>query len=1353
MRKRAQLKMPESTPSQPETARHEEVKKERKQFHFKKNWWISICLIAVFFLVLFLNTYFNFISNTNINPDGTTLSDKFYVSGPDPYYNLRLVEQTMETGQYPYYGARDPLLNYPLGQTGGRAPLLVMSALGFSRFLVPFMSEMDAVGYSMQFVPALFGALLVFPVYYIGKTLFGRKEGLLAAFLLALIPIHIGSGHGSAYGLFDHDSINLFLFFMTFMFLVYSIKEKDRMRSFLYACLGGTALGALALVWTEAEFLFTVIAVYAVVQIIIDIFLKKIEIKFWITTSTILLLGYFISLPVIVNLNRVLSLPLLLGIFIAVFGLLYVFLERKKIPWILSLPTIFAIGAIATIVIVFTSDFLANIPGLSPLVKIANIIKGTGIYGNKVSLTIAEAHTSAISSTVMSYGPAIYWLAWAGFIFLIYQYAKQKWRRDYLFIIVLFIINIWLTGLAGRFLNDMVPVVALLSAWITVFLITKVDYKQMVRNIRNAGGGFRGLRKGIRIYHILGVLFVVFLILLPNGYLALDAAVPRGVLTKNGTSTMKLDYLGMKDDESAFGAGSGKEQYWVDALTWLSKQDTNIEPPENRPAFISWWDYGFYTVAVGDHPVVADNFQDGIPPAANFHTSTTETEAVAIWIVRMLEGTRAHTESEEFSPEVIAAFDKYLDENTTHNITNWFFHPDQSPSYHTIVGEPYYGEDYTGTKLLVGDQYSQNAYYHDISQLFNSTLSDEQITNLYKDIQKATGYNIRYYGVEGYDMDIFNVFTFLADKGSYGFTTSEDDYFMTQYTDKNGKTYNISQVLDLQKRYTQQQIYDLQLKPGTVTKDAFYNTMVYRVYKGLKDQAYPTFGLRHFALKYISKYPYGNYPAVIIAKYYEGAYINGTIFCNGTEVPFVQSVVYDEFEAPHDYQINYDGNYSLLVPGGNITLRFAYYGEVPLKEIRFNQTGLFAPISEEEATREVSDYTRIINITVNTSTLEGYLYENKNSNTTYEPGIDTPLAGVTVQLIDEFSQQGTTYNLITDAQGHYIATNLFPSKYNVSAIQNGFTLHSQSVIVSPDHHYYNMSKPLPAAVSGTTYYDWNKDLKYNAGEEVGSVHIDLLYTKLDGTKMLVNSLTSSAQGAYSFTSLVPGAYTLNATKLNASTGYHDYSSSPAITIAANTTLSHNLSLRFTPIKVSGITAYQGTGIKEVTVTFKPDSSVANNTAVQATATTDANGAYSASIYPGTYNITVDKKSGATPVYSFTGHLVILRGEGVKTYPIALVKHSVTVSGTVTYNSLNKANITIPFTESLDIENNTAIDQTVLSTATGYIAELAAGSYNINITQLVNENGVNATYTYRGQITILPTDTIKTYNIVLTRVET
>ena len=293
MRKRAQRKSIPVT----KTPSVKKIRTEKKPTHVKKNWWIALSLVGIFFLVLFLNAYFNLTSEVSINQGGTGLN-KFYLSGPDPYYNMRLVETTVETGKYPFYSDNDPLLNYPLGESGGRPPLLNMLALGFSRFFVPFMSETDAIGYSMQFLPALFGALLIFPVYYLGKTLFGRKEGLVAAFLVPLIAIHIGSGHGSAYSLFDHDSLNLLLFFISFLFLIKGVKEKDAWKSVLYALLAGVSLAALSLTWVEAQFLYVVIALYAVIQMLVDIFTDKIEPRVFRTAFITLLAGYLLTLPV-----------------------------------------------------------------------------------------------------------------------------------------------------------------------------------------------------------------------------------------------------------------------------------------------------------------------------------------------------------------------------------------------------------------------------------------------------------------------------------------------------------------------------------------------------------------------------------------------------------------------------------------------------------------------------------------------------------------------------------------------------------------------------------------------------------------------------------------------------------------------------------------------------------------------------------------------------------------------------------------------------------------------------------------------------------------------------------------------
>ncbi|MCK5030357.1 MAG: glycosyltransferase family 39 protein, partial [Thermoplasmatales archaeon] len=386
----------------------QKTKIEKKSLGIKKNWMVAISLVGIFLLVLLLNSYFNAASGISINDDGEGLG-KFYLSGPDPYYNMRLVDETLHgenAGHYPFYSEEDPLLNYPLGRTGSRAPLFNMMAIGFSRLLTPFMDEVDAVGYSMQFIPALFGALLIFPVYFIGKTLFNKKAGLIGALFIALIPIHLGSGHGSAYSLFDHDSFNLLLYSLTFMFLIKSIKEKDSTKSILYALLGGIPLASLSMTWVEAQYLYVMIAIYAIVQILMDMFTSKTEPRAARTSSIIMISGYAISLPVLMAKLGGFKpdIPLFLCLAVVAFGMISYIFNRLRFPWTLSIPSVFCVGGVGLVFLYFIKDISSSIPLFSPLSKLSGILYGTGIYGSKVSMTIAEASTYEISRTVMSFG-------------------------------------------------------------------------------------------------------------------------------------------------------------------------------------------------------------------------------------------------------------------------------------------------------------------------------------------------------------------------------------------------------------------------------------------------------------------------------------------------------------------------------------------------------------------------------------------------------------------------------------------------------------------------------------------------------------------------------------------------------------------------------------------------------------------------------------------------------------------------------------------------------------------------------------------------------------------------------------
>jgi len=1375
MRKRAQRKTTEEP-----IKIVEKPKVVKKKIKLKKNWYVAFSLIVIFFMVIFLNSYFNISSGDAINSDGTSLSTTYYLSGPDPYYNMRLVEETVRTGEYPFYADNDPILNYPLGRSGGRAPLLNMMAIGFSRLLSPFMSEPDSLGYSMQFVSALFGALLIFPVYFIGKTMFGRKEGILAALLVALIPIHIGSGHGSAYGLFDHDSFNLFLFFLTFLFLILSIKEKTPYRSIFFAILSGTSLAALNMVWVEAQFLFAVIVLYAIVQMIIDIFNSEMNWKVVQNLIIILFAGYLISLPVrFTKYGFRADLQLLLVIGVAIFGALYLILDKKKIPWIVSLPSIFCVGGFVAVILYFLDELRAAFPFLSSLGRVSEILYGSGIYGNKVDLTIAEAGTANISKTVMSYGPALYWLAWAGLILLFYFYFKQKHRRDYLFVFILFLINIWLAGTAGRFLNDIVPLIALLAAWITWIVIEKLDYKQMIRNIRNAGGGFRGLRKGIRIYHLLGIVFVIFLILMPNSFLALDAAVP-GAVTKNGTSNMKIDYFG-EDFSGAFGSSSYKEQYWVDAFDWLNDQDLEIDNPIERPAFISWWDYGFYASAVSGHPTVADNFQDGIPPAANFHTSKSEKEGIAVWIIRLLEG-NLRDNGGELSNDVIKLLEDHVGINNSVDIVTWVEDPTTSPSYLAPIGEEY--DEKLSENVFVGEQWPENAIYHDITNLFNSTLDDEGITWLYHDIQEATGYSIRYYGVEGYDVGIFNIFAFLADKsiilyalreaGGSEFPNPEDDFIRIKYS---GYKVNTDGSRGDDQEWTAEELNaldDSELRRIAITntpteeKDDYFKTMFYRTYignipEGLENQLsqLPCWGMKHFAAEFISRYPYfgAQRSAVVIAKYYEGAILNGTVDFMGEPLEDHEIFILKDIDlgtAPlpvdHDNQIIENNSYNLIAPAGNISIQIRRNTELgasafAVKTIKLNSTTdtQLAPITEEDAMRKSDNFRRMINITIEPGLLEGYVYENIDKKEGYNVSIDEPIpdSNITLIEINEFDPEsgqpidyGDVRALTTDENGYYNSTDLRPGIYLAQATLNDFLIHEGYVFIGIGTNYYNISKPQLGNIEGTIYYDENSNNELDSGEELDDVNVELLYPTADLTPINVDKLITDQTGKYSFTDLIPGNYILNLTKLNTTTGFFDYALDEPVTIEENETIMVNVSIELAPVEIIGLARYQNTTISNLSIRFTEDESVANNTAEFVTLDTNENGLYRGDVIPGSYNITVDETTDQG-VFTYEGKLQIKMGEGIKSYDISLIKESMAVIGNTQYNNINIGNITIRFSPDTSIDNNTAVSGVTTSGENGfYQVELIKGSYIVTVDQIVNETGQDVLYTFDGTFDVL-----------------
>jgi dolichyl-diphosphooligosaccharide--protein glycosyltransferase len=103
----------------------------------------------------------------------------------DANYHMRLIENMVQ--HFPQRISFDPYTQYPLGETVPFAP--------FFDFLIALFIWIAGLGHPSlaltyimgAYYPAVLGALIVIPVYFIGKELFNnRNAGLLAAGLIAI---------------------------------------------------------------------------------------------------------------------------------------------------------------------------------------------------------------------------------------------------------------------------------------------------------------------------------------------------------------------------------------------------------------------------------------------------------------------------------------------------------------------------------------------------------------------------------------------------------------------------------------------------------------------------------------------------------------------------------------------------------------------------------------------------------------------------------------------------------------------------------------------------------------------------------------------------------------------------------------------------------------------------------------------------------------------------------------------------------------------------------------------------------------------------------------------------------------
>ncbi|UCE81449.1 MAG: glycosyltransferase family 39 protein [Methanobacteriota archaeon] len=793
------------------------------------NWSVLAMMVFIFLLALFIRSYFAF--------DMSVDNDFIVSGGSDSYYWRRIIDYHVETGDSMYW---DPLINFPDGIRNPRPPFYSMSvALPAVIAEDLFETMSDAVGFMFVWSTAFWGALTVVPVYFLGKETFGRRAGLVAAFLLAITPSHV---QRSVLSNADHDAFILFFIVLTFYLLLRAVKIQEHVRwvdnwksiasiraglgqylsrskaALLYALLAGVSFGCVVMAWVGFTYVAVLILAYLLIQILLNRFKNIDSLGVTLLVFVTMGFGYLISFPVYYEQTLIsvrFDVPVYLFLAAMIFAMMFV--VSRDYPWTMAVPTV------ALVLIIGIMGIAVAFPALGEA-----IMTGQGYFvQSKLYSTIAEARAPEFSELAMSFGMVTFFISLAGLFYAITRVPKQT-AAGSIFMVVWLSAAIFMAMSAGRFMFNAAPAFALAAGWVLTIIIDKLDFGGVRKSFSGASGSIKQiLRKSIKIRHVVGALFLAFFIIMPNVWYSVDAGIPSeskreydkqvyfsmpsfmrpgGYDTYNGSNW----YLG------AFGYSLPlPSQYYPSAWDWFAEQDSDKYPETARPAYVAWWDYGFEAVQEGKHPTVADNFQNGYQLTGNALMAQGEEDAIALFAFELAQSGYGRLSSRE---KVLSLFEKHG--ISSEQMINAF-----TGSIAELTDEIIKDPDRYGP--MASDISSYNARI----VFGREVLCDaglDSLVSFYDDLCALLGWEIRYFNVDSRlfpisatNTGIFYAPAKLSDRRIQG-GSIPIDFFEIKAVTSQGQTIALESVTS-----------DMSIANYVIEyKDMFYDSMFYRAMCG-----------------------------------------------------------------------------------------------------------------------------------------------------------------------------------------------------------------------------------------------------------------------------------------------------------------------------------------------------------------------------------------------------------------------------------------------------------------------------------------------------------------------------------------
>jgi len=571
----------------------------------KKNYWVFL-LILIFVAALYLRAI-----------PGTKLEYP-RLQAIDPYYFFRMGEYILENGNLPENDGLAGWGTIPGGPNRRNDFVVTLWAYPTVYFILN-----PILGISWYWVgvwvPALFGALQVFFMYFLAKELFNSKKiGLLSAAFLASVP---GILYRVSAGFIEKEPIAGLLMVLGLYFFVKSFKEKEIIKEFswkrflvhpissiihrmntgddniktiktvAYALISGLLFALMAGAWGGVRIPLVIIGVFVIVSLMLNRFPRLLLYSHAsMFVSFLLISRAFAVSPAITGVEVVVNF-VALGLLAIRYAAEKSGLVRKEyLPYVV--PALFFAGIFAVLVASYVYVELGEWVGFN-IAKITNPLT-MGV----IPSTVAESQTAGdfLRSSVTSFGTgyavnafkmpafmiylsAIYFAA-MGIVLMVYEFLFRRRDLEHILVVIMFLSMIVLATGAQRL------------AFVFAFPVSIAAGYFIIR-----GGGYALKWSGK--------------LLKENGYKYVK--ITGGILIGLVVFTNFASGWVM-----ANGIGSSLGNEWYQSLVWL-RENT----PEDA-VVLEWWDFGWWFHYIGKKVTLVDGGYHSRRPTqdiATFFTS------------------------------------------------------------------------------------------------------------------------------------------------------------------------------------------------------------------------------------------------------------------------------------------------------------------------------------------------------------------------------------------------------------------------------------------------------------------------------------------------------------------------------------------------------------------------------------------------------------------------------------------------------------------------------------------------------------------------------------------------------------